>query len=139
MIFLLSTQALLDLLTGDPKMENWITDKPAQGIEVSSVSIGQVLQLIDQETVAAYRKELADAFEKLLLGLRRYQGIVPFDESASKTWATLMSMPLMHEGSTPVSSETRMVIATALTRNAILVDAARPYHAILASLKVQSP
>jgi hypothetical protein len=44
------------------------------------------------------RKELTDAFEKLLLVLRpRYQGIIPLDESASKTWATLVSMTLKHD------------------------------------------
>jgi predicted nucleic acid-binding protein len=139
MIYLLSTQALLDLLTGDSKMESWIKDKPAQGIEVSAVSIGQVLHLINKETDAAFRKELTGAFEKLLLGLRRYQGIIPLDESASKTWATLMSMTLMHGESKHVSPETRMVIASALTRNAILVDAVRPYHSQLPSLKIQSP
>jgi len=139
MILLLSTQALVDLLTADPKMGSWIKDKSAQDIEVSAVSIGQVLQLIDKETDAAYRKELDDAFEKLLLGLRHYQRIIPFDEKAANSWARLMSMTLMHDASSQVSPETRMVIATALTRNAILVDASRPYHANLPSLKVQSP
>jgi hypothetical protein len=138
-IYLLSTQALLDLLTGDSKMESWVEDKPAQGIEVSSISVGQVLHLINEQTEVAYRKELTDAFEKLLLGLRRYQGIIPLDESASKTWATLMSMILKHDESTDVSAETRMVIACALTRNTILVDVERPYHSQLPSLKVQSP
>jgi predicted nucleic acid-binding protein len=139
MIYLLSTQSLLDLLTGQPEMENWMEGKQARSVEISSVSIGQVLRQIHAETNVAERKELESAFEKLLMALRAYQGVIPFDEAASRTWATLCSMALMHDRSVELSSESRMVVATALTRNATFVDADRPYHAALPSLNVENP
>ena len=139
MIYLLSTQSLLDLLTGQPDMETWMKDKQARSVEISSVSVGQVLRQIHAETNVAERKELESAFEKLLMVFRAYRGVMPFDEPASKTWSTLCSMTLMHDASAELSSESRMVVATALTRNATFVDANRPYHADLPSLNVENP
>ncbi len=139
MIYLLSTQSLLDLLTGQPEMETWMEDKQARSVEISSVSVGQVLREIHNEANVAERKELESAFDKLLMVFHTYQGVIPFDEAASKTWATLCSMELMHDSSSELSSESRMVVATALTRNAIFVDADRPYHTELISLNVENP
>jgi hypothetical protein len=139
MIYLLSTQCMLDLLTGEPDMVAWMKNKPASMIEVCSVSIGQGHSEIAKETNTAFRKALEASFEKLLLGLRLSQGIVAFDESASKVWATLSSMSLIHDQAKELSPESRMVVAVALTRNATFVDRPRPYHAQLTGLKVQSP
>jgi hypothetical protein len=41
MIYLLSTQCMLDFLTGVHDMVAWMKNKPANMIEVCSVSIGQ--------------------------------------------------------------------------------------------------
>ncbi len=139
MIYQLSTQSLLDLLTGAPEMETWLEGKQARSVEICSVSIGQVLRMIQAESNVVERKDLESAFEKLLMVFRIYQGVVPFDEAAGRTWATLCSMTLMHDSTVELSSESRMVVATALTRNAIFVDADRPYHAQLPSLKVEHP
>lgn len=139
MIYLLSTQSLLDLLTGQPEMEASMEGKQARSVEISSVSIGQVLRQIQAVNAVAARRELDSAFEKLLMVFHTYQGVIPFDEAASKTWATLSSMTLMHDSSVELSSESRMVVATALVRNATLVDADRPYHAVLPVLSVENP
>ena len=139
MIYLLSTQSLLDLLTGEPDMMKWMKDKPAKSIEVTSVSIGQAYIEIAKVTDIAYRKQLEKNFERILLTLQSYQGIVPFEGNAAKVWATLTTMALMHDQHKELSPESRMVVAIALTRNAALVDQPRPYHAVLPALKVQSP
>lgn len=140
MIYLLSSQSLVDLLTGDPKMERWIQDKPLQMIEVSSVSIGQAQRLIDAQIDPGLRKELSEELDKLLLSLRRFQSIVPFDDSAARTWATLMGMgDLKFDDNQELSPEGRMVVAVALTRNATLIDARRPYHEKIPTLTVQNP
>jgi predicted nucleic acid-binding protein len=139
MIYLLSTQCLLDILTAEPDITKWMKDKPAQSVEVSSVSIGQAYIEIAKVGDVAFRKQLEGDFEKILLTLQAYQGIVPFEGNAPKVWATLASMTLMHDQTRELSPESRMVVATALTRNATLVDKPRPYHAQLPTLKVQSP
>lgn len=139
MIFMLSTQSLLDLLTGQPGMDVWMRAKQARSVEISSVSVGQVIHHISAQSDVAYRDRLTRAFEKLLQTFHGYQGVIPFDEDASRTWSTLLTMELMHNASTELSSESRMVVASALTRSATFVDAKRPYHAKLVSLKVDSP
>lgn len=139
MIYLLSTQSLLDLLTGEPKMEAWKRDKQARSVEISTVSLGQVLRIIQAETDPLERKSLELEFEKLLSAFRIYQGIIPLDESSAKIWANLLSMKLMHDSSKELSSESRMIVATALARNATLMDEKRPYHADLPSLNVENP
>jgi hypothetical protein len=139
MIYLLSTQCLLDMLTSEPYMTNWMKDKQAQSTEVSSVSIGQAYIEIAKVDDIAYRRQLESDFEKMLLTFQAYQGIVPFEGNAPKVWATLTSMTLMYDQLKELSPESRMVVATALTRNATLIENPRPYHAQLPALKVQSP
>jgi predicted nucleic acid-binding protein len=142
MIYLLSTQSLLDLLTGKANMEAWKKSTAAQTIELSTVSIGQALNEINKLGNATTRTQLTDALERLILSLKSYQGVVPFDENASRIWVSLMGISLLHREGKPkveVSSESRMVVATALARGAIYVDAKRPYHANISNLRVLSP
>lgn len=139
MIYLLSTQSLLDLLTGEPAMEAWMKVKQARSVEISTVSVGRVLRMIQTVSDAAERKSLESAFDRLLAAFRIYQGIIPFDESTTKVWAMLLSKKLMHDSSNELSSESRMVVATGFARNATLVDESRPYHAELESLNVENP
>lgn len=120
-------------------MTKWMQDKPAKSIEVSSVSVGQVHAEVAKIQDVAFRQQLEIAFDKFLLTLQAYQGIVPFEGNAPRTWAILSSMTLMHDATTELSPESRMVVAAALSRNATLVDKPRPYHAALPTLKVQSP
>jgi hypothetical protein len=138
-IYLLSTQSLLDYLTGEADITKWMQDIPVKSIEVSSVSVGQVHIEIAKIGDVAFRQQLEIAFDKILLTLQAYQGIIPFEGNAPKTWATLCSMTLMHDATNQLSPESRMVVATALTRSATFVDRPRPYHALLPTLKVQSP
>jgi predicted nucleic acid-binding protein len=142
MVYLLSSQSLLDMLGDEPAMKAWTGTVQANSIKLSSVSIGQALYQIEQEQDANLRAELDDALEKTIRSLQIYEGIVPFDASAARTWSKLMRMKLLHQdGSNPieVSSESRMVVATALAKGFTLVDAARPFHSTVQRLKVISP
>jgi predicted nucleic acid-binding protein len=142
MVYLLSSQSLLDMLADEPPMKAWTGTVQANSIKLSSVSIGQALYQIEQERDANLRAELDDALEKTIRSLQIYEGIVPFDASAARIWSKLMHMKLLHkDGSNPieVSSESRMVVATALAKGFTLVDAARPFHSTVQGLKVKSP
>jgi predicted nucleic acid-binding protein len=142
MVYLLSSQSLLDMLGDEPAMKAWTGTVQANSIKLSSVSIGQALYQIEQEQDANLRAELDDALEKTIRSLQIYEGIVPFDVSAARTWSKLMRMKLLHQDGSnpiPVSSESRMVVATALAKGFTLVDAARPFHSTVQRLKVISP
>jgi predicted nucleic acid-binding protein len=142
MVYLLSSQSLLDMLGDEPAMKAWTGTVQANSIKLSSVSIGQALYQIEQEQDANLRAELDDALEKTIRSLQIYEGIVPFDASAARTWSKLMRMKLLHQDGSnpiPVSSESRMVVATALAKGFTLVDAARPFHSTVQRLKVISP
>ena len=141
-IYLLSSQSLLDMLVDEPAMKAWKGTVQASSIKLSSVSIGQALYEIEQQEDANLRAELNDALEKTIRSLQIYDGIVPFDANAAMTWSKLMHMKLLHkDGSNPidVSSESRMVVATALDKGFTLVDASRPFHSTVPGLKVKSP
>lgn len=130
------------MLADEPAMKAWTETVQASSIKLSSVSIGQALYQIEQEQHANLRAELNDALEKTIRSLQIFEGIVPFDASAAMTWSKLMHMKLLHkDGSNPieVSSESRMVVATALDKGFTLVDAARPFHSTVQGLKVKSP
>ena len=142
MVYLLSSQSLLDMLGDEPAMKAWTGTVQANSIKLSSVSIGQALYQIEQEQDANLRAELDDALEKTIRSLQIYEGIVPFDASAARTWSKLMRMKLLHQDGSnpiPVSSESRMVVATALAKGFTLVEAARPFHSAVLGLKVKSP
>jgi predicted nucleic acid-binding protein len=142
MVYLLSSQSLLDMLGDEPAMKAWTGTVQANSIKLSSVSIGQALYQIEQEQDANLRAELYDALERTVRSLQIYEGIVPFDASAAMTWSKLMQMKLLHKDGPkpiPVSSESRMVVATALDKGFTLVDAARPFHSTVQGLKVKSP
>lgn len=141
-VYLLSSQSLLDMLADEPAMKAWKGTVQASSIKLSSVSIGQALYEIEQQQDANLRAELYDALEKTIRSLQIYEGIVPFDANAAMAWSRLMHMKLLHKaGSNPieVSSESRMVVATALDKGFTLVDASRPFHSTVQGLKVKSP
>jgi len=141
-VYLLSSQILLDMLSDEPAMKAWKGTVQASSIKLSSVSIGQALHQIEQEPDANLRAELEDALEKTVRSLEIYDGIVPFDANAARTWSKLMRMKLLHKSganSIEVSAESRMVVATALDKGFTLVDAPRPFHSAVAGLKIKSP
>lgn len=141
-VYLLSTQSLLDMLVDEPAMKAWKTTVLASSIKMSSVSIGQALREIERVEDANLRAELNDSLEKTIRGLQIYDGIVPFEANTAITWSKLMRMKLVHrDGPNPVevSSESRMVVATALEKGFTLVDAPRPFHSAVRGLKIKSP
>ena len=143
MIFLLSTQSLLDLLSGNPTLHQWLSGIPMQQVEVSAVSIGQALDTIQKNTSPARRNGFQRELGKIVTVVRSNQGVIPFDEGAAGIWADLQARTLEYkkpDGSmTELSSASRMVVATALKRGAALVESPQPYHAAIPGLTIVSP
>jgi len=143
MIFFLSTQSLLDVLSGKGNTFKWLLGIPMQQVEISAVSVGQALDTIQRNTNAAIRKNFERQLEILVTAVKSSQGVIPFDEDAARIWADLQARTLEYkkpDGSiTELSPASRMVVASALQRGATFVESSQPYHAAIPDLTVVSP
>lgn len=114
-----------------------------QFVQISAVSIGQALELIQQRANPAKRNDYERQLDKLLLIARANQNIIPFDEEAAKIWTDLKVRTLDYKvpggGATQLSSESRMVVASTMAQGAQLVEAPQPYHAAIPGLIVVNP
>jgi predicted nucleic acid-binding protein len=142
-IYLLATQTLLDVLAGEERINAWLHEVPMREVEISAVSIGQAHTMIQQVENAAARENLERQLSKVVTIARACQGVIPFDEGAARVWASLQEPTLTYQrpdgAETELSSESRMVVATALARGATLVEAKQPYHDAIPDLSVVSP
>jgi len=143
MIFFLSTQSLLDVLSGTENILKWLSGIPMQQVEISAVSVGQALDTIQQNANAAKRKNFERQLDRIVTTVRSNQGVIPFYEDAAPVWADLQARTLEYkraDGSTTELSHTsRMVVATALKRGATFVESSQPYHAAIPGLTIVSP
>jgi predicted nucleic acid-binding protein len=143
MIYMLSTQSLLDLLGGNPGITKWLSSVPVQQVEISAVSVGQAIDTIQQSANAANRNYFQRQLDRIVVTVKSSDGLIPFDEGAARMWAELQSMKLdykMRDGSnTELSAESRMVVATARDRGATFVEDSQPYHAAIPDLQIVSP
>lgn len=140
MIFFLSTQSLLDVLSGKPNVLKLLESIPVQQVEISAVSIGQALDTIQQIKNLAIRKSFERPLETLIATVKSNQGVIPFDEAAARIWAELQARKLECKkpdgNTTQLSPASRMVVATALQRGAMFVESSQPYHADIPGLNV---
>ncbi|GAB7552248.1 hypothetical protein NRB_17500 [Novosphingobium sp. 11B] len=143
MAMLLSTQALLDTLGGEQRIMAWHSATPANQVELSAVSIGQVLDLLAGIAHGGRRQAFENALNSFVALVNNYGNVVAFDEACARQWPDLLGVPLPHVTSTGVQSDlsaaSRMVVATALARNATLIEDPQPYHAQVGGLRVQAP
>lgn len=143
MIFFLSTQALLDILSGRPNVEAWQSTIPLSSVEVSPVSLGQATVTIRRIANAGRKQSFENALAGFISAINISAGIIPFDEAAAKAWATLTEMDLPYNERsgtvTQLGPPSRMVVASALSRDASLVEEPQPYHALIPGLRVTSP
>jgi predicted nucleic acid-binding protein len=145
MSYLLSTQFLLDLMGSKPQATAWRDKVPTRSIEISVISIGQVMQQIDKHARASDRDAMKRDLRRIeaSVDMPSYQGIVAFEADAARVWSRLIDVPLEFartDGSRfALSLASKMVVATALTRSATLVEGPQPYHAMIADLSVEHP
>lgn len=140
---LLSTQTLLDILGGGERFTAWFNATPASEVEVSAVSIGQVLELIHRISDTDRRQRFENALNSFIAVINSFGNVVDFDEASSREWAHLQEIDLPYVsrdgGGSALSAASRMVVGTALARNSTLVEALQSYHERLPGLRVASP
>ena len=151
MLYLLSTQVLLDILGKQSPGTQWMTTAPAGSVEISVVSIGQAQRYIGKLSSASEREKLMRALRRIEATVtgknREHEGVVPFDGEAARIWAELADADLPYivrnpghpEREVPLGATGRMVVATALARSGTLIEAPQPYHERIARLLVEHP
>ena len=139
-MYLLSTQCLLDRITGQAPAS--IDALPAREIHLSAVSLGQALLAIEQSP-AGERQGHRDALRGYVGMVRSFDNIVPFDEKAAMLWPGLRAQKLIATNPAgaviPVSEATTMVVASALATKLVFVDYPQPYHSGVSGLTVVNP
>jgi hypothetical protein len=138
-MYLLSSQALLDLVTGHPKMTGWVQGIPSLDVGISVLSFGRVKQVSETLPNEDPRKGNLDNAITAAAGIMRNTGrIESFDYPACLIWIKLLNIELnkYSNGNTVISldDEDRMIIATAIDRALVYVEHAQPYHSILSDL-----
>jgi len=143
LINLLSTQALLDILSGRDELTDWQHSAAANTVEVSVVSIGQARSTINGISNPARRRSFENALDSFVAAMKISDRIISFDEDAAQLWATLVPMDLPYVErtghKTMLSQPSRMVVATALARDAQLVEEPQPYHDLITGLRTFWP
>lgn len=145
MSYLLSTQFLLDMLGSRQHATDWISKVPTRSVEISVISIGQVMQQIETRAPACDREAMLRDLRRIeaSFDLPGHQGIIPFEAQAARVWSRLIDADLQRTNdagrSITLSAASKMVVATALARSAALVEQPQPYHCLVDSLIVEHP
>jgi hypothetical protein len=137
-MYLLSTQALMDLICGQPEMSRWVGSVAAAEVHVSAVSIAHVQAEISATPADEGRDELDRALRAFLAYARRANVVEIFDEEAAQVFARLPHGQLLLDDA-ELGDMSRMVVSTAIDRNLELVEEPQPYHADIGNLRTVDP
>lgn len=150
--YLLSTQSILDRISGNPKyaIYEWLQKQETSttDVYVSVVSIGYARASIGDLSDAMARTKYSRALDRIVGNLKR-EALLPFDSKMADAWATVLgiSNPLQRyvtgrAGSRLVdlADVETMIIAIALSMRLTLVEPGQPYHAEMVrhGLKVET-
>nr|WP_250808494.1 hypothetical protein [Neorhizobium tomejilense] len=140
-MYLFSTQTLMDLLCGVEEVKEFADGVPRGAVYLSAVSLGVVEQSIRETPGSQGRDDLDRYFRRVLSMARTHSNIEVFGESTASIWARLgdHDLQVYDDGVRPMTDVERMVVATALERNLVLVEAGQAYHAQIPELKVVNP
>lgn len=138
-MYLLSTQALMDLICGQPDMARWVRSVAAADVHISSVSVAHVQAEVIATSADEGRDELEHALRGVLAYARRAKSLEVFDEEAAEVYARLPGEALYLDDDAEMSDMSRMVVATAIDRNLELVEEPQPYHAEIGNLRTVDP
>ncbi len=138
-MFLLSTQALMDIICENPDMTAWIRLVPAQDIHASVVSVAHVQAEILSTPIEEGREVLDLALRTFVSFARRNSTLELFDEGAGAVFSRIAHLDLRTDDDEELGDMSRMVVATAIDRNLVLIEGAQSYHRQIDSLRVEDP
>jgi hypothetical protein len=138
-MFLLSTQALMDIICEDPAMTAWIRPVPAQDIHASVVSVAHVQAEILATSLEEGREVMDLALRAFVSFARRNNALELFDEGAGAVFSRIAHLDLSVDEDEELGDMSRMVVATAIDRNLVLIEGSQPYHGLIDGLRIEDP
>lgn len=142
--YLLGTHALVELIrrVSNP-VKKWADGVPATSdpIYVSVVSLGQIHAEINQLAASDPQKALWQAHFRAAVATFSPLYVLSIDEAIAMRWATLLPLTLTrtdNSGDVALGADSRLVLATAMERNLIFVDATGQCHQVLAAHGLRS-
>lgn len=144
MSFLLSTGALIDLVT-DPvggAVARWIKTLAVPVVECSVISIGHLRAQINALDASDARKPLLEAnLDQAESNFKTYSYLRDVTPQVAKSWSSIAHLNLTYNDGSSLGVECRLVAATALANNMIVVTQAEPWTQSLAphGLKIATP
>jgi predicted nucleic acid-binding protein len=143
--YLLGTQSLVELARRVPNpVKRWADSIPTTGdqIYISVVSIGQIQSEIDKLRPDDPEKPLWQAHFRAAVAQFSPMYVLGVDESIAMRWATLLPLTLTTTDKSgqqvDLAADSRLLLATAMERNLIVVDAVEHYHRVLAAHGLRS-
>lgn len=138
-MFLLSTQALMDIICDNPDVTAWIRPVPAQDIHASVVSVAHVQAEIISTPIEEGCEVMDLALRAFVSFTRRNNALELFDERAGGVFSRTAQLDLRIDDDEDLGDLSRMVVATAIDRNLVLIEGAQPYHGQIDGLRVKVP
>ncbi|KQS78832.1 hypothetical protein ASG25_09365 [Rhizobium sp. Leaf384] len=138
-MFLLSTQALMDIICEDPDVTAWIRPVKAQDIHASVVSVAHVQAEILSTPIEEGREVMDLALRAFVSFARRNNALELFDEGAGSVFSRIAQLDLRVDDDEDLGDMSRMVVATAIDRNLVLIEGAQQYHGEIDGLRVEDP
>lgn len=142
--YLLGTHALVELVRRLPSpVKKWADGIPTTDqIYISVVSIGQIQAEIDRLPSSDPAKPLWQAHFRAALATFSPSYVLGVDEAIAMRWATLLPLTLTTTDKSgqqvAVAADSRLVLATAMERNLIVVDSIEHCHVALAAHGLRS-
>lgn len=129
----------MDIICAEPAMTGWIRPVPAQDIHASVVSVAHVQAEILATPIDEGREVMDLALRAFVSFARRSNTLELFDECAGAVFARIAHLDLLIDGDEYMGDMFRMVVATAIDRNLVLIESAQPYHGQIDGLRVEGP
>jgi hypothetical protein len=128
--------ALIDAASGNhPSLWPWLNQVPPIDVHASVISVGRVRHTIHVMAVGTNRATYHQNLTLVVAQIRRFGNLHPVNHNVTTEWWQLLRMGQLlnntPNGPAPLPDEERLVIATALSANLILVDNSHPFHANL--------
>lgn len=124
MAYLLSTEALLDFIANYPDgaTARWATTAPQQHINISVISVAQAeISINDLPPRDPNRQPLITNLENVKAIAAAEDRLRVVDSAAAGRWAVIAPLDLRRTAGAALGPDTRMVVATALALDFILV------------------
>jgi hypothetical protein len=133
--FLLPAQTLLDLCADQPTgARRWADTAELRSLGVSVISKAEAYACIEESPTSAVRKSFNVTLDRLLDDIVAEGGLIhSLDDRVARQWQDMINEPSL----AGLPQTARLVYATALAHNLVVVEESQPGHIALQALGVQ--